>query len=164
MRRVPFYSRVRPANVSETSGPPFVSSLRSRRIKPEIAGGGLILRAQISLTLPSRAVHDVLADLRAILSPSGLSDAEIETGLLPALQQFHETQFTPVQLAAADSNHKALVTPANKLQEGEFVEPRTGTVFSFDHVKEVRWSCYRSLVRHPIPATEKGSLIDSVDG
>ncbi|POY72029.1 hypothetical protein BMF94_4944 [Rhodotorula taiwanensis] len=88
------------------------------------------------LQSPPGELHDVLADLRAILSPSGLSDAEIETGLLPALQQFHETQFTPVQLAAADSNHKALVTPANKLQEGEFVEPRTGTVFSFDHVKE----------------------------
>ncbi|BGP58356.1 hypothetical protein JCM8202_002887 [Rhodotorula sphaerocarpa] len=89
------------------------------------------------LQTPPGEVNDVLADLRGILAPSGLSDAEIDAGLRPALKQFHETQFTPVKVDG--EQNKVLVTPANKTREGEgedgadvFVAPNAGVEFAFD--------------------------------
>ncbi|GAA5985814.1 hypothetical protein JCM10908_007123 [Rhodotorula pacifica] len=83
------------------------------------------------LQSPPGEVNDVLSDLRAILLPSGLSPSEIKAGLASALQQYHETQFTPVSLGET----KGLVTRVNKGErEGEYEEPREGKVFKFDHL------------------------------
>lgn len=77
-------------------------------------------------------MNDVLADLHAILSPSGLSPSEIDAGLAPALCQYRETEFTPVLPGGG------LVTLANKVgPEDEYVEPNAGKVFRFDHLTGV---------------------------
>ncbi|TKA54416.1 hypothetical protein B0A53_03109 [Rhodotorula sp. CCFEE 5036] len=72
-------------------------------------------------------INDVLADLRAILAPSGLSSSEIEAGLAPALEQYHQTHFTP-----AASPGGGLITLANKVGRDEYLEPTEGKVFRFD--------------------------------
>ncbi|GAA5970275.1 hypothetical protein JCM8115_003140 [Rhodotorula mucilaginosa] len=79
------------------------------------------------LQSPPGEVNDVLADLRAILAPSGLSSSEIEAGLAPALEQYHQTHFTP-----AASPGGGLVTLANKVGRDEYLEPTEGKVFRFD--------------------------------
>lgn len=86
-------------------------------------------------------MNDVLSDLRAILSSSGLSDSEIETGFLPALTKHNADQFTVVETEGG----KALVTPASRVgaeevdgqAEERHVEPRGGNEFVFDHLKGV---------------------------
>lgn len=78
------------------------------------------------LQSPPGEVNDVLADLRAILAPSGLSSSEIETALAPALEQYHQTHFTPAPPS------QGLVTLANKVGRDEYLEPTEGKVFRFD--------------------------------
>ncbi|GAA5881655.1 hypothetical protein JCM3774_005709 [Rhodotorula dairenensis] len=81
------------------------------------------------LQSPPGEVNDVLADLRAILSPAGLSPSEIEAGLAPALRQYHETQFTPVPTQGG-----GLITLVSKVgNEDQYLEPNRGKVFRFDH-------------------------------
>ncbi|BGP27844.1 WASH complex, F-actin capping protein, alpha subunit [Rhodotorula toruloides] len=90
------------------------------------------------LQSPPGEVNDVLSDLRAILASSGLSDSEIESGLLPALTKHTAEQFTVVESQAKN----VLVTPASRVEgaceeEGteRHVEPREGKEFVFDHLK-----------------------------
>ncbi|BGO95842.1 hypothetical protein NBRC10512_001683 [Rhodotorula toruloides] len=90
------------------------------------------------LQSPPGEVNDVLSDLRAILSSSGLSDSQIESGLLPALTKHNAEQFTVVE----SEGKKVLVTPASRVEgageeEGteRHVQLREGKEFVFDHLK-----------------------------
>lgn len=90
-------------------------------------------------------MNDVLSDLRAILSSSGLSDSQIESGLLPALTKHNAEQFTVVE----SEGKKVLVTPASRVEgageeEGteRHVELREGKEFVFDHLKGVSLSLF----------------------
>lgn len=86
-------------------------------------------------------MNDVLADLRAILAPSGLSSSEIEARLAPALEQYHQTHFTP-----AASRGGGLVTLANKVGQDEYLEPTEGKVFRFDALSGVSGRFSSSLL------------------
>ncbi|BGP35589.1 F-actin-capping protein subunit alpha [Rhodotorula toruloides] len=115
------------------------------------------------LQSPPGEVNDVLSDLRAILSSSGLSDSQIEAGLLPALTKHNAEQFTVVE----SEGKKVLVTPASRLEDANeaegmerHVEPREGKEFVFDHLKGLASSA--SLHTSPFDE-ETSTLRTSVD-
>lgn len=96
-------------------------------------------------------MNDVLADLRAILAPSGLSSSEIEAGLAPALEQYHQTHFTP-----AASPGGGLITLANKVGPDEYLEPTEGKVFRFDALSGVSRRCFHLFPCWPCRLSEHG--------
>lgn len=103
-------------------------------VSPECAADVLALTVRHTRT--KQTVNDILADLRAILAPSGLSSSEIEAALAPALEQYHQTHFTP---AAASQGGGGLVTLANEVGPDEYLEPTEGKVFRFDALSGVSW-------------------------
>ncbi|GAA6013413.1 hypothetical protein JCM10207_008835 [Rhodosporidiobolus poonsookiae] len=89
------------------------------------------------LQSPPGEVNDVFSDIRTLVS----SDADLETGILPALRQYNRDQFTVAEL----DGEKVLVTPVSPLVKGaaddekspeeRHVDPRGQRSFVFDHMK-----------------------------
>ncbi|ORY76227.1 F-actin-capping protein subunit alpha [Leucosporidium creatinivorum] len=80
------------------------------------------------LQSPPGEVNDVFADVRTIVG----DDAALESGILPALEQYNTEQFIVVDL----EGDKVLITEASKLKgEVRHVDPKGQRTFAFDHMK-----------------------------
>lgn len=80
-------------------------------------------------------VNDVFADVRTIVG----DDAALESGILPALEQYNTEQFIVVDLEGS----KVLITEASKLKgdgKQRQVDPKGQRSFAFDHMKVVSYS------------------------
>ncbi|KAL8277546.1 hypothetical protein RQP46_009978 [Phenoliferia psychrophenolica] len=90
------------------------------------AAAGFLLQS------PPGEVNDVFADVRTIIG----DDAALETGILPALEQYNTEQLVVVDL----NGKSVLISGASKLasspgEEERHLDPRQGLSFLFDHMR-----------------------------
>jgi len=82
------------------------------------------------LQSPPGEINDVLNDIRAIVS----DDSSLQTGILPALEEYNVAQFITVDVPGAE--HQVIVSEAGRLLGTKrFIDPRSHTSFEFDHIR-----------------------------
>jgi len=83
------------------------------------------------LQSPPGEINDVLNDVRAIVS----DDASLQTGILPALEEYNVAQFITVDVPG--QSHQVIVSEAGRL-EGDaqrFIDPRSHISYELDHIR-----------------------------
>jgi len=86
--------------------------------------------SQFLLQSPPGQINDVLNDIRNIIA----DDDTLQEGILPALLAYNIEQFIVADVPGAD--HNSIVSEAAKVpgEDNRFVDPRSRTSFSFDHI------------------------------
>ncbi|PIA15349.1 capping protein muscle Z-line, alpha 1 [Coemansia reversa NRRL 1564] len=87
--------------------------------------------ASLLLQSPPGEVDDVFNDIRGIVNDDGALQEHIE----PVLAESNMQQFLIVDVPERQS--KVLITPYNKVGETQYLDPRTRTVFTFDHLHRI---------------------------
>lgn len=86
--------------------------------------------SQFLLQSPPGEINDVLNDVRVIFG----DDESLETGVLPALQQYNLEQFTVAEVPGA--GHTSIVSETAQIpgEQDRFLDPRSKRSFLFDHL------------------------------
>ncbi|KAI0264027.1 F-actin capping protein, alpha subunit [Gloeopeniophorella convolvens] len=86
--------------------------------------------SQFLLQSPPGEINDVINDVRTLIG----DDESLETGVLPALQQYNLEQFTVADLPGLE--HMSIVSATAQLpgEQERFLDPRSKTSFLFDHL------------------------------
>ncbi|KAI0250971.1 F-actin capping protein alpha subunit [Lactifluus subvellereus] len=86
--------------------------------------------SQFLLQSPPGEINDVLNDVRTLIG----DDESLETGVLPALQQYNLEQFIVAEVPGV--GHASIVSPRAQVpgEQDRFLDPRSKTSFLFDHL------------------------------
>ncbi|KAH9999617.1 F-actin capping protein alpha subunit [Russula compacta] len=86
--------------------------------------------SQFLLQSPPGEINDVLNDIRLIIG----DDESLETGILPALQQYNLEQLTVAEVPEA--GHSSIVSARARIsgEEDRYLDPRSKKSFLFDHL------------------------------
>ncbi|KAJ1887699.1 F-actin-capping protein subunit alpha [Kickxella alabastrina] len=87
--------------------------------------------ASFLLHSPPGEVDDVFNDIRGIVNDDDALQAQIE----PVLAESNMQQFLVVEVPGQQST--VLLTPYNQVSESRYLDPNTGTVFTFDHLRRI---------------------------
>ncbi|KAJ2610153.1 F-actin-capping protein subunit alpha [Coemansia sp. RSA 1365] len=87
--------------------------------------------ASLLLQSPPGEVDDVFNDIRGIVNDDGALQEHIE----PVLAESNMQQFLIVDVPERES--KVLITPYNRVGETQYLDPRTRTLFKFDHLHRI---------------------------
>ncbi|KAG8897097.1 F-actin-capping protein subunit alpha [Tulasnella sp. 403] len=84
------------------------------------------------LQSPPGEINDVLGDIRNIIA----DDAELESGISGALEEYNLTQFTTVDVP--NQNHKVIICEEGRVgdidgPQQRFLDPKSRTTFLFNH-------------------------------
>ncbi|KAL3118793.1 hypothetical protein niasHT_002630 [Heterodera trifolii] len=90
------------------------------------------IASDILLQSPPGEFNEVFNDVRTLLQ----NDALLEKGVcLEAVRRYNKAQFVPVN-PEPGAEHPTLITEHNELPDGRFVDPKTGRVFKYDHLRK----------------------------
>ncbi|KAJ2721674.1 F-actin-capping protein subunit alpha [Coemansia sp. Benny D115] len=87
--------------------------------------------ARLLLHSPPGEVDDVFNDIRGIIN----DDEALQGHMDAVLVESNTQQFLVVDVPGQEEGSKVLLTPYNQLDEGRFLDPNTGTVFRYDHLR-----------------------------